>query len=142
MIDAVLRFKIAGIRRRPMLIQCRTDLLIPRSRRLLVFFWVAHQFILHPGRIGPDKLDCRQGEPWNLVDYHIDSEFMRIPAPSQPGATLHPARGNIRIGSGCKLWLRWYRRLDQTEDAPAPLLLLRLSAGRRRFRSASSENGF
>ena len=34
-IDEVLGFKIVGIGRRPMLIQCRTDLLISRSRILL-----------------------------------------------------------------------------------------------------------
>src|ERR1700676_2987625 len=36
-IDEVLRFKIVGIGHRPMLIQCRTDLLISRSRILLLF---------------------------------------------------------------------------------------------------------
>jgi hypothetical protein len=35
LIDTMLRFKIVGIGRRPMLIQCRTDLLIPHSRILL-----------------------------------------------------------------------------------------------------------
>jgi threonine dehydrogenase-like Zn-dependent dehydrogenase len=34
-IDAVLRFKIVGIGRRPMLIHCRTDLLISHPRILL-----------------------------------------------------------------------------------------------------------
>src|SRR5580693_3095202 len=41
-IDAVLRFKIVGIGRRPMLIQCRTDLLISRCRILLLLLLIVH----------------------------------------------------------------------------------------------------
>src|SRR5277367_3222484 len=41
-IDEVLRFKIVGIGRRPMLIQCRTDLLISRSRPLLPLLLIVH----------------------------------------------------------------------------------------------------
>jgi hypothetical protein len=41
-IDAVLRFKIVGIGRRPMLIQCRTDLLISRSRMLIGFLLIVY----------------------------------------------------------------------------------------------------
>jgi hypothetical protein len=40
----VLRFKIAGIGRRPMLIQCRTDLLISRSRIRLILLLIVHTF--------------------------------------------------------------------------------------------------
>src|SRR6202042_750521 len=43
MIDAVLRFKIVGIGRRPMLIQCRTDLLISHSRILLLLLLIVHR---------------------------------------------------------------------------------------------------
>jgi hypothetical protein len=78
-------------------IQCRTDLLISRSGRLLVPLWIVHQVIPHPGRIGLDKLDRRQEEPWNLANYPIDFKFMQFPAPFQVGTTLHHARGNIRI---------------------------------------------
>src|SRR5579862_2294522 len=41
-IDAVLRFKIVGIGRRPMLIQCRTDLLISYCRIPFVLVLIAH----------------------------------------------------------------------------------------------------
>src|SRR6202045_4355342 len=41
-IDAVLRFKIVGIGRRPMLIQCRTDRLISHSRILLLRLLIVH----------------------------------------------------------------------------------------------------
>src|SRR5271156_4723736 len=41
-IDKVLRFKIVGIGRRPMLIQCRTDLLISHSRILLLLLLIVH----------------------------------------------------------------------------------------------------
>src|SRR3984885_14710095 len=41
-IDAVLRFKIVGIGCRPVLIQCRTDLLISRSRGLLPLLLIVH----------------------------------------------------------------------------------------------------
>src|SRR6202521_1077825 len=41
-IDEVLRFKIVGIGRRPMLIQCRTDLLISHSRILLLLLLIVH----------------------------------------------------------------------------------------------------
>src|SRR3984885_7007745 len=41
-IDAVLRFKIVGIGRRPMLIQCRTDLLISLSGILLLLWLIIH----------------------------------------------------------------------------------------------------
>jgi len=41
-IDAVLRFKIVGIGRRPMLIQRRADRLIPHSRTLLVVSPLVH----------------------------------------------------------------------------------------------------
>src|ERR1035438_1430980 len=41
-IDEVLGFKIVGIGRRPMLIQCRTDLLISRSRILLLLLLTGH----------------------------------------------------------------------------------------------------
>src|ERR1700690_3562577 len=42
LIDEVLRHKIVGIRRRPMLIQRRTDLLISHSRILLVRLLIVH----------------------------------------------------------------------------------------------------
>src|ERR1700674_3778505 len=42
-IDEVLRFKIVGIGRRPMLIQCRTDLLISHSRILLLLLLIVHR---------------------------------------------------------------------------------------------------
>src|ERR1700685_3835225 len=42
MMDEVLRFKIVGIGRRPMLIQCRTDLLISHSRILLLLLLIVH----------------------------------------------------------------------------------------------------
>jgi hypothetical protein len=38
----VLRFKVVGIGGRPMLIERRTDLLIPRSRRLLILLLIVH----------------------------------------------------------------------------------------------------
>src|ERR1700724_3534087 len=41
-IDAVLRFNIVGIGCRPMLIQCRTDLLISHSRILLLVLLIVH----------------------------------------------------------------------------------------------------
>src|ERR1700730_3762482 len=41
-IDAVLGFKIVGIGRRPMLIQCRTDLLISHYRILLLLLLIVH----------------------------------------------------------------------------------------------------
>src|ERR1700686_1348907 len=41
-IDAVLRFKIVGSGRRPMVIQCRTDLLMSHSRILLVLLLIVH----------------------------------------------------------------------------------------------------
>src|SRR6201987_867355 len=41
-IDAMLRFKIIGIGRRPMLIQCRTDLLISHARILLLLLLIVH----------------------------------------------------------------------------------------------------
>src|ERR1700674_2436746 len=41
-IDEVLRFKIVGIGRRPMLIQCRADLLISHSRILLLLLSIVH----------------------------------------------------------------------------------------------------
>src|SRR5271165_2879249 len=41
-IDKVLGFKIVGIGRRPMLVQCRTDLLISRSRNLLFLLLIVH----------------------------------------------------------------------------------------------------
>jgi hypothetical protein len=44
-IDAVLRFKIVGIGRRPMLIKCRTDLLVAHSRKLLIPLLIVH---FHP----------------------------------------------------------------------------------------------
>src|SRR3984885_10881183 len=42
-IDAVLRFKIVGIGRRPMPIQCHTNLLISLSRTLLLLLWIVHR---------------------------------------------------------------------------------------------------
>src|ERR1700692_1353519 len=42
-INAVLRFKIVGIGRRPMLIQCRTDRLISHSRILLLLLLIVHR---------------------------------------------------------------------------------------------------
>src|SRR5262249_21400073 len=41
-INAVLRFKIVGIGRRPMLIQCHTYLLIAHSRILLLLLLIVH----------------------------------------------------------------------------------------------------
>src|SRR5450631_199269 len=41
-IDAVLRFKIVGIGRGPMLIQCRTDLLNSHSRMLVLLLLIVH----------------------------------------------------------------------------------------------------
>src|SRR5215472_13254280 len=41
-IDQVLRLKIVGVGGRPMLIQCRTDLLISRSRTMLLHLLTAH----------------------------------------------------------------------------------------------------
>src|SRR5215469_2715170 len=41
-IDAVLRFEIVSIGCRPMLIQCRTDLLISRSRMLFLVLLFVH----------------------------------------------------------------------------------------------------
>src|SRR5215472_7692858 len=41
-IDEVLRLKIVGVGGRPMLIQCRTDLLISRSRTLLLHLLIVH----------------------------------------------------------------------------------------------------
>src|SRR5579864_5614842 len=38
----MLRFEIVGIGRRPMLIQCRTDLLISHSRILLLLLLIVH----------------------------------------------------------------------------------------------------
>src|SRR5215472_17259150 len=43
LIDEVLGFKIVGIGCRPMLIQCRTDLLISRSRMLLCLWLIVHR---------------------------------------------------------------------------------------------------
>src|ERR1700733_9156695 len=42
MIDAVLRFKIIGIGRRPMLIQCSTNLLISHSGMLILLLSIVH----------------------------------------------------------------------------------------------------
>jgi hypothetical protein len=68
LIDAVLRFKIVGIGRRPMLIQRRADRLISQSRILL-----ADSLIVH---LGPFRYPGSKMFPWNRNLPLVTSRFL------------------------------------------------------------------
>src|SRR5579863_4766055 len=72
-IDAVLRFKIVGIGRRPMLIECRTDLLISHSRILLLLLLAVHL------------------EPPNVTEAKCSSGIRVYDSSSRPVSSITPA---------------------------------------------------
>src|SRR5580700_3714835 len=86
-IDAVLRFKIVGIGRRPMLIQCRTDLLISRSRILLVRWSILLLLIVH---LEPQTL--RQEGPARPAPTMIASSVVVINVPNSTHWAGHAGR--------------------------------------------------
>ena len=73
-IDAVLRFKIVGIKRHPMLIQCRTDFLISHSRiRLLLLLIVilSLQFDKVPNALAELEYTARQVAPLSRIFFGL-----------------------------------------------------------------------